>query len=250
VERAEDAVRRAFGDWSTPPGHEVPIDTSAMRATRSVRLVAKRDAPQSELRVGHVGIPRNHPDYFPVSVMNAILGGLFSSRINLNLRERHAYTYGAFSGFEWRRHAGPFAVTTAVKSEVTADALGEIVGEIERIRRDPVTESERTLAIDYLVGVFPIRYESTAAIATALAARLVHDLPADYFDTYRDRVAAVSAADILEVARQHLHPDALQVVCVGNPDAVRGPLQASGFGPVEVMDADKASGSGGAPAGA
>ena len=81
--------------------------------------MGKADAPQSELRVGHVGVPRLHPDYFSIVVMNAILGGLFSSRINLNLREAHAYTYGAFSSFDWRKAAGPFTVATAVRSDVT-----------------------------------------------------------------------------------------------------------------------------------
>ncbi len=88
----------------------------------AVHVIAKADAPQSEIRIGHVGIPRNHPDFFPVNVMNAVLGGLFNSRINLNLREAHGYTYGAFSSFEWRRQAGPFTVQTAVKSDVTVAA--------------------------------------------------------------------------------------------------------------------------------
>ena len=89
------------------------VDTSPI--TRITRVVAKADAPQSELRVGHAGLPRRHPDYFESTVMNAVLGGLFSSRINLNLREEHGYTYGAFSAFEWRRAAGPFVIQTAVQ---------------------------------------------------------------------------------------------------------------------------------------
>ena len=88
-----------------------------------MRVVAKADAPQSELRVGHAGLPRRHPDYFETTVMNAVLGGLFSSRINLNLREEHGYTYGAFSAFEWRRAAGPFVIQTAVKSDVGRAAI-------------------------------------------------------------------------------------------------------------------------------
>jgi zinc protease len=239
-EQVERVMLRAFGDWTTTTRPAGAVDTTAAHRTRSVRLVAKRDAAQSELRVGHVGLPRKHPDYIIVSVMNAILGGLFSSRINLNLRERHAYTYGAFSAFEWRHAAGPFVVSTAVKSEVTTAALREIVGEIERIREAPVSDGELTLAVDYLAGVFPIRYETTAAIAMALAARVVHDLPEDYFDTYRDRIRAVTAADVRAVAERHLHPDALQVVCVGDPDAVGAPLEREAFGPVEVTDADPA----------
>ena len=94
--------------------------TAPRGAARAVHLVDRPDAPQSEIRIGHVGLPRMHPDFFPVLLMNAVLGGLFSSRINLNLREKHAYTYGALSGFDWRRGAGPFVVSTAVECDVTA----------------------------------------------------------------------------------------------------------------------------------
>jgi zinc protease len=104
-----------------------------------VHLIAKADAPQSEIRVGHVAVPRLHEDYFPLVVMNAILGGLFSSRLNLNLREAHAYTYGAHSAFDWRRAASPFEISTAVETAVTADALREISTEFRRIREAPVS---------------------------------------------------------------------------------------------------------------
>jgi zinc protease len=210
----------------------VLLTDSAARATRALHLVERPDAPQSELRVGHVGLPRSHPDYFPVLLMNAILGGLFSSRINLNLRERHAYTYGAHSAFEWRRGAGPFEVSTAVQSDVTAAAAREILHEIDTIRSTPVGADELELATSYLAGVFPIKYETTEAVARALAAMVVFSLPANYFDRYRDQVRAVTAADVRAAAEQHLRPDALQLVVVGDAAAVRGPLDALAFGPV------------------
>ena len=200
-------------------------------SARSI-LVERADAPQSELRLGHVGLPRTHPDYFPVLLMNAVLGGLFSSRINLNLRERHAYTYGASSSFEWRKGAGPFVVSTAVQSDVTVAAVREILGEIDAMRDRPISADELELAANYLAGVFPIRYETTSAVARALAAMVVFALPADHFDRYRDRVRAVTTDEIWRAAQRHLHPDLLQLVVVGDPAAVRAPLESLEFGPI------------------
>jgi zinc protease len=234
--RADELARRAFGDWKrgTPPpviGDDLPAHTE-----RAVHLIAKPDAPQSELRIGHVGIPRNHPDFFPVNVMNAVLGGLFNSRINLNLREAHAYTYGAFSAFDWRRQAGPFVVSTAVKSDITDAAAREVLIEIDRIRAEAISPDELSLATSYLDGVFPIRFETTSAIAAALSVLVVHGLPEDYYDRYRERVRAITTEQILQAAQRYLHPEALQLVAVGDPASVRAPLAALGFGPVAVYD--------------
>ena len=236
VDAAERLAMEALGTWagSAPPAPAVD-DAPATRARR-VHLVAKADAPQSELRVGHVGVPRRTGDYFAVTVMNAILGGLFNSRVNMNLREEHAYTYGAGSSFDWRVGAGPFDVSSAVQSEVTAAALREILKEIDRIRAEPVLDSELSLATSYLDGVFPIRYETTAAIASALANLVIYGLPDDYFDAYRDRVRAVTAEDVLAAARARLHPDELQIVVVGDSAAVRGELESLGAGDVVVHE--------------
>ena len=237
AQRARSLADRVFASWEAAPPAEAVVLDGAARTSRAIHIVKKEDAPQSELRLGHVGLPRHHADYFHVLVMNSVLGGLFSSRINLNLRERHGYTYGAFSSYEWRRGAGPFVVSSAVQSGVTDAAAREVLAEVERIREAEVTEDELTLATSYLAGVFPIRYETTAAIARALAALVVYRLPADYFDGYRDRVSAVSTADVLRAAREHLHPEQLQLVVVGDP-SVRGGLEALGFGEIVVYDAD------------
>jgi len=216
IEGARDLVARAFQSWhpGTPAGPR--LVTGARSRGRTLHIVNKVDAPQSELRVGHVGLPRKNPDFFPVLVMNAVLGGLFGSRINLNLREAHGYTYGASSYFDWRRGRGPFVVSTAVQTEVTAPALREILYEIDRIRGEHIADSELSLARDYLEGVFPIRYETTAAIASALATLVVYGLPDDYYESYRRNVHAVSVEDVLKAARDHLHLDQLQTVVVGD----------------------------------
>lgn len=234
VDAAMELATANFGDWAgdAPPVRE-PLDRARYTDAR-VHVVAKADAPQSELRIGHVAVPREHPDYFPIVVMNAILGGLFSSRLNLNLREVHAYTYGAHSAFDWRRAASPFEVSTAVETAVTADALREALSEITRMREAPVTDAELSLATSYLDGVFPIRFETTAAVAGGLANVEIFRLPSSYFDTYRDHVRAVTAADVLRVAQQHLDPSRLQIIVVGDPDKIVEPLTALGVGAVTV----------------
>jgi zinc protease len=215
----------------------VSANADARSVTRRITIVPKAEAPQSELRIGHVGLPRPHPDYFDVVVMNAILGGLFNSRVNLNLREKHGYTYGAFTAFDWRRAAGPFVASAAVRSDATDASVREVLAEIDRIRGDRVGDDELSLAISYLDGVFPIRFETTAAIAAALSSLVVYGLPGDYFDTYRERVRGVNADRVLRAAREHLHPERMQIVAVGDAGTITEPLRALGIGPVELFDA-------------
>jgi zinc protease len=237
LERAREIVSSAFHKWPTGALQSHELSAVARTTERNVHIVHKREAPQSELRVGHVGLPRNHADFFSTLVMNAILGGLFGSRINLNLREVHGYTYGASSYFDWRRGPGPFVISTAVESQVTSPALGEIVSEVEKIRREPVSVEELSLAKQYLEGVFPIRYETTSAIASALASLAIYNLPVDYYDTYRNNIHRVTDSMVLEAARLHLQPDRLQTVIVGDADMIRGPVGELGLGQVSIHSA-------------
>ena len=227
-------VDEALGKWQGKRASAAVSITGEARNTRALEVVAKLDAAQAELRLGHLGISRSHPDYFSVVVMNALLGGLFSSRINLNLRERHGYTYGASSYFDWRRKPGPFVISTAVQSEISAEALRETLSEIDGMRSEEVPSEELSLATDYLEGVFPIRYETTAAIASALANIVTFGLPEDFYDTYRDNIRAVTPADVLMAAQTHVHPEKLQAVVVGDPTVIRAPLERLEFGPVSV----------------
>jgi zinc protease len=223
---ASELLLEGWGSNRPPPA--MPALPVVEPVAGALTLVERAEAAQCELRVGHVGVPRAHPEYYALTVMNAVLGGLFSSRINLNLRERHGYTYGAFSGFDWRVNAGPWAVSTAVKTEVTRLAINEVLAEIRHIREEPISTGELELATRYLVGVFPLRFETTAAVASAIASLSVYGLAQDYFNTYRERIAAVTPSDVLDVARAHLHPDALHVVAVGEPNALRDELAAIG----------------------
>ena len=229
-------VTRVLGSWSGAMSVVSALPDTVSAAPRRVRIVRKAEASQSELRIGHVGPPRLTPDYFPLVLCNAILGGLFSSRLNLNLREEHAYTYGAHSGVDWRRWAGPFSMDAAVQSDVTAAAVREILTEFDRIRSERVSEGELTLAQSYLDGVFPIRFETTRAIASALASQAIYDLPPDYYDTYRANIRAVTADEILRVAQTHFDPTRLQIVAVGDPAMIADPLAALNVGEVTVTD--------------
>lgn len=238
ADQAAHLAHATFGDWNGGAVRPAATSDRPARDRCALHIVSKPDAAQSELRIGLVGLPRKHPDYYSAVVMNAVLGGLFNSRINLNLREKHGYTYGAFSHLDWRRQSGPFVVSTAVQSEVTAPAATEVLAEIDRIREVEIDGDELSLATSYLDGVFPIRYETTEAIAGALATLVRYGLPDDFYDTYRNRVRAVSTPDVLRVAREHLRPSALQMLVVGDPDSVRPQLEALGFGPLEVYDTD------------
>ncbi len=236
VAEAAAAVEKAFGQWTGARPRKTPLLASAAVSSKRYHLVAKEGAPQSELRIGHVGLPRLIPDYFDVVVMNAILGGLFSSRVNLNLRERRGYTYGAFSSFDWRHGAGPFTVATAVKSDVTAESIREVLLEIDRMRNELITEDELSLALNYLMGVFPIRFETTAAIAGALAATVIYDLPVNYFDHYRANIGDVTIERVRRAAFEHLKPEELRIVVVGDPATVRGPLDELSAGTLVIAD--------------
>jgi zinc protease len=237
LEKARELVAAAFS--GSPPGsaRTQQLVIAARNQGRGVHVVSKDDAPQSELRVGHIGLPRKHPDFFPAMVMNAVLGGLFGSRINLNLREAHGYTYGASSYYDWRRGPGPFVVATAVASDVTALALREIFLEIDRIRADEITADELSLATQYLEGVFPIRYETTGAVAAALANLVIHDFAPDFYDTYRRKISEVTVASVLEAARKHIHVSELQTVIVGDAAVIRQPVTELGIGSVQIHDA-------------
>jgi predicted Zn-dependent peptidase len=226
-----------MGTWTRSPSARPPGAIRAISALdgRRLRIVDKPGAPQTEIRVGHVGLARRIADFHAVAVMGAILGGLFNSRLNMKLREEKGYTYGAHAGFDLRRAAGPFSARAAVNTDVTAAALGDLVAELERIRSEPVTEAELGAARDFLIGVFPLRFETPGPIIGALQGMVIHDLPDDELATYRTRIEAVNADDVLKVARAHLDLERIAAVMVGDASAIAASLETAGFGPAEVI---------------
>jgi CBS domain-containing protein len=166
--------------------------------------------------------------------MAAILGGLFNSRLNAKLREEKGYTYGAGAGFDLRRAAGPFAARAAVNTEVTVPAILDTMAELERIRSVPVTDDELRAARDFLVGVFPLRFETAGAIVGALAGLAVHDLPDDELARYRPAIEAVSIEAVQAAATTHVRPDAAAIVLVGDADAFGSELEAASLGRIVI----------------
>ena len=187
-----------------------------------VHVVNRPGASQTELRLGHAGVERTHPDFAPLTLLNAILGGKFTSRINLNLREKRGYTYGASSRFVGRRHRGPFTVSTAVGTEVAGAAAREALGEIRRIQQAPVTQEELHDAQSYLQGVFVQGLQTIEDVAQRLGTLALHGLPNDYWDSgYLEQIAAADENLLLDLARKHLHPEQMAVVAVGPADQLR-----------------------------
>lgn len=225
-------VERAFGDWKGAR-EPAPAPTTMPRADRStIFLVDRPSAVQSELRIGHVGLPRDHQDYYAVLVLNTIIAGAFTSRLNMTLREKHGFTYGVRSQFAFRRGAGPFVIQTAVASDVTARAVEETLRELREIRENGATAEEVRVARDYLAGTLPLEMQTTEHIAARIAELHTFSLEPDYFEQWRDRIGAVTQDDVARVAREHLHPDSMAIVVVGNAAAIQNDLHALNAGEI------------------
>lgn len=192
-------------------------------------------ASQTELRMGHAGLSRLDPDFVPFSILNVALGGKFTSRINLSLRERHGYTYGATSGQAVRRGPGPFAINAAVATDATGAAVREVLHEMERLRQEPLSPQELEDTRDYLVGVFPYTLQSLDGVMRRMENLVIFDLPEDFYQRYPDMLRAVDRETVLEMARRHLHPDRVAVVAAGPAELLRPQLEALDLGPVEVV---------------
>lgn len=230
----DDVVRRAerlFGGWQR---REVPSSTMpappAAAATR-IYIVDKPGAAQSSVRIGAVGVARATEDYFPLMVMNTILGGAFTSRLNQNLRETHGYTYGARSSFAMRRAAGPFTAAAEVTAAMTDSSLIEFFREL-RAMHDAVPMAELEKTRSYLQLQLPGAFETTGDIANQLVPVALYDLPLDYYSSYSRRIGAVTQADVERVARRYLDPDRMVVVVVGDRASIQGPVRATELAPV------------------
>jgi len=228
-----------FGKWK-PGGAAAPrVAFPEPRAAgpREVYLVDKPGAPQSQIRIGWVGVPRSTPDYFPIQVMNTVLGGSFSSRLNTNLRENHGYTYGASSVFDMRVAPGPFYATAGVQTDKTGEALKEFFTELTGILQ-PVPDEELTRARNYLALRFPERFETTGDISTNLENLVIYHLADDYFSKYVSNILAITAADAQRVARKYVQPDRVAVVVVGDLKTIEPVIRGLNLGPVKVLAID------------
>jgi predicted Zn-dependent peptidase len=230
----QPVVEKAFGAWKgTAPEPAALARPKPIAATR-IYLVDKPGAAQSEIRIGHPGVARSSADYFPIVVMNTLLGGSFTSRINTNLRETHGFAYGASSGFSMRRGEGPFTAASAVFTAKTDSAVVEFFKELRRVRDEAVPADELARAKKYVALGTPRRFETSEGVAAQLAELEIYDLPRDFFNSYVQHVMAVTAEDVQRVAREYLHPDRSVVVVVGDVSKIGPGIRALGLAPVEV----------------
>jgi predicted Zn-dependent peptidase len=232
----------AFGEWNGADG-PTPRAASSMEppaaAPGLLAIVPRPGSAQSELRIAHLAARRDTPDYPALVVMNAVLGGQFVSRINLKLREEKGYTYGARTGFDWRRGLGPFVLQASVHTAATADAVRESLSELDAIRGTrPPSDGELTLAKASLTRGFPRNFETVQQVARSVAQLAIFELPDDYFERFVPRIDAVTAADVTAAARRYIEPGRLATLIVGDHAAIGDSLLELGFGPPTILPPD------------
>jgi zinc protease len=205
---------------------------------RTVTIVDMPGAEQSQIRIGAVGVARSTPDYFAVQVLNTVLGGSFTSRLNQNLREEHGYAYGASSRFDMRRSPGPFTASAGVQTDKTAESLTEFFKELEAIAAT-IGADELAKAKNYLALGFPGDFETIGDLAARLEELVIYGLPDDYYADYTAKIGAVTAEDVQRAAAEHIRPEQLAVVVVGDRRRIEAGIRALNLGPVRVIGVDE-----------
>ena len=236
--RPDDVERRArelFGAWQRGTVPAPATGTSGGAKNTTVVIVDKPGAAQTSFRLGGVGAPRSTSDYFPLQVMNTILGGSYTSRLNQNLRETHGYTYGAGSGFGLRRSAGPFIASAEVVTAKTDSALIEFIKELRAVR-DTVPSDELAKAKRYLQLGLPSSFETTQGIASEFLPLIAYGIPLDFFASAVQQYGAVTQADVQRVARQYVNPDRLTIVVVGDRKVIEPGIRALKPGEIVIRD--------------
>ena len=231
-------LEAAFGTWKGAPAPTDAVPAATQLVSRQVYLIDKPGAPQSQIRIGWVGVPRSTPDYFALRVLNTVLGGAFTSRLNANLREQHGYAYGASSSFDMRGSAGPFYAAAGVQTDKTAESLTEFFKELDAIRK-PIPSEELEKAKNYVALLLPRSFETTRSLTTSLAQIFIYGLPPDYFSTFTERIRAVTAADVQRAAERYIQPDKFAVVVVGDRKVIEPRITALNLGPVKAVSVEE-----------
>jgi len=232
AEEAFAAAERALGDWSSRE-LALPAFGDPPPPTRRVVLIDRPDAVQTEIRVGHLGVPRKNRDYTALDLAIKILGGEGANRLHRVLRSERGLTYGASAEFETLQQSGDFVAETNTRSETTAEALRLIVDEFWRLRRERVNRAELEGAQAYLAGNFPLTIETPSQIALQVLNQMFYGLDLADLEDFPERVNAVTPAEVQRVAETYLKPDRLTIVLVGNADAFASQLKGAGFGEYE-----------------
>lgn len=232
-----EEIEAGFGGWKKGTVENMTFPTPPTRTETTLTIVDRPGSLQSNIVLANLAINRSNPDFFPVLVMNQVLGAGASSRLFMNLREAKGYTYGAYSRFDTKRLAGNFETNAEVRTPVTGDSLKEFFYEINRIRNEKATAKELTDAKSFLTGVFPLRAETQEGLTNLLVSQQLYDLPADYLQTYRDKVNAITLEDVERVAKKYISPDKIAIVVVGDAEEIL--KQVKPYSPkIEVFDAD------------
>jgi predicted Zn-dependent peptidase len=231
-------LEKAFGAWKNTgaaPKPEVPA--APQHGPREIYLVDKPGAPQSQIRIGWIGVARNTPDYFALTVLNTILGGSFTSRLNQNLREQHGYAYGASSSFDMRLTPGPFAAAAGVQTDKTVESLREFFKELDGMH-EPVPADELSREKNLLALRFPGTFETLAGTSGHLTDLVVYGLPDTFFSEYVSKIQAVTSADLQRVAQEYLQTNRFAVVVVGDLSKIEKPIRDANIAPVKIMPVD------------
>ena len=241
-------LERAFANWQKAEVPAINIAVPPARNTATIYLVDKPGAAQSVLTIGQVGVPRATPDYYPLLVMNTMLGGQFTSRVNMNLRENKGYTYGARTSFDYRRGAGPFAASAGVQTAVTKESVAEFLKELRGIRGEiPITAAELEFSKQAIIRGFPRGFETPQQIANRLADVVAYDLPDNYFNEFITKVRAVTLDDVKRAANRYLDPAKMAILVVGDRQVIEPALRSlADIGTtVTLIDAEGRTASGG-----
>jgi zinc protease len=233
---AEKVAKQSFCAWNNATAEPAAIPAAPAPEPTHIVIVDKPGAPQTALFVYGLGVPQSSPDSEALTVMNYTLGGSFGSRINMNLREVHGYTYGAQSAYVKYHDGGEFFAGGLVRTNVTAPAAKEMMGEIRNFPIKPSNAEELAMAKEASVRSLPGRFETTAAVARALDDIFVNSRPLDYYANLPAKYAGMTEADMARVAKQYLHPDQLVIVTAGDRAKIEPELKDAGLGPVEVRD--------------
>lgn len=229
-------LEKVFHQWKPTTGGSQSIGSVSAPPKRKVYLIDKPGAPQSEIRIGCPSLPRNTPDFFPVVVMNRILGGQFSSRINMNLRERHGYTYGAWTAFRFAKHEGPFVALGGFVSDKTDQAIAELLSEIDGMHANGITAEELEFSKKGISGSFALNFETPLQIANALQNIVLYGLPDDFYLHYVKNIQAVTLDDIRRVALKYLDSSTMSVLVVGDIKSIREGVERLNLGEIVTLE--------------
>jgi zinc protease len=235
-------LERHFGAWKNSLPVAARAATPAPQPPPAVYIIDVPGAEQSQIRIGWIGVPRATPDYFTLQVLNTVLGGAFTSRLNTNLREVHQYSYGASSRFTMRLDAGPFFAGAGVQTDKTSESLTEFFNELNAIGTT-IPADELTKAKNYVALGFPADFETIGDLAARIEEQVVYDLPTGYFQTYVARIQAVTAEAAQKAAAQYIQPSRFTVVVVGDRKVIEPGIRALKLGDVKVLSVAEALGS-------